>query len=230
MKVAVFGHYDSRGGTTAIKLPDNPTEADVRAVLKRYDKEMFGIEDASDTIQTTVYGMEARVVDQMVHKILYPDTTPSVEDFMYVAELHGVDDSMLVGEGGTDLEETGAVLIDNGTDWDEKRVGPDEVIEMSVKDHTQLEYVKLEDGWDADIKLLEQGLEARATAVGVWIHGCNSAWTAEQVVEQKKLTAEQDELQTEREARIVAMAKVLKGDKIEYRRWDDDAFGFILIP
>jgi hypothetical protein len=136
MKLAVFGHYDSRGGTTAIPLPDNPTEADVRAAMRRYDLEMFGIDQPGDRITRTVYGMPARVADQMVHELMHGDELPSEEEFMFVAELHGAD-----GMEGADLEIEGSVLLEEGTDWDEKKLAVDETIAMSIENPTQLEFV-----------------------------------------------------------------------------------------
>jgi hypothetical protein len=130
----VLGHYDSRGGTTAIPLPDNPTEADVRAAMKRYDQEIFGIEESGDPIQRTVYGMPARVADQMVHKLVHEDRLPSEEDFLFVADLYGNDDPQ------GDLQEQGSVLVDHSdSKWETDDLG--EAIANSLAHPTQLEFV-----------------------------------------------------------------------------------------
>lgn len=260
MKVAVFGHYDSRGGTTAIRLPDNAVEADVAAAIRRYNRDVFGIEEQGDRIQTTAYGMEARECDKQVHSLMYPDTTPGVEDFMYVAELHGADEAA----DGTDLDSGNfRVLIDAATEptnqplreWDQHALDAlkdkagqewldayremnstrppeftaDELIDSTLSNLVQLEAVTIPEGYDSDLKLLEASIDARAAAEDVFVGGFDSRWTEAQQAASKRFQAELDALEVERNERIKLMAFTLKGPQVEVRRWDDDAYGFLLM-
>lgn len=81
-KVAIYGHYDSRGGGTAVRLPSNATGADLERAHQRYDEE-FGYDPKE--------GYER----------------PSAGDFLHVAEIHseqelpeGELDWNYVGEAG----------------------------------------------------------------------------------------------------------------------------------
>jgi hypothetical protein len=259
MKLAVFGHYDSRGGTTAIGLPEHPTEADVWAAIERYDREVFDIQPTGE-IGTTAYGMEARECDKQVHWMMYRDSSPGIEDFMFVAELHGADEV----EDGTDLDSDGRrVLIDASTEptnrplevWSKKMMAdlehlkgqewldahnercksrPPEfdaatLIDLTLNKPVQLEAVKVPDGFDSDLDLLAESIRARAAAENVWVGGCDSRWTEAQAAAAKRFEAEDDELEVERKERIKLMAFTLKGPNVEVRRWDDDAFGFLLM-
>ncbi len=180
MKLAVFGHYDSRGGTTAIELPDKPTEADIAAAKDRYNREAFGMSDADITeegnIRSTAYGMPARACDQIVDKMLRGSNLPGDNDFMYVAEL----DATYVPESedgyGIDIEDLGAVLLSKLTPED----GPDPVWLKFVP--YPIEFLSHPDPIPAS------WFEAR----GKWEESLTDAeW--------------------------------------EYKRWDDDAFGFMLM-
>jgi hypothetical protein len=126
MLVAVFGHYDSRGGTTAIPLKE-ATEAAVNKARKEYNRS-FGIEEAHEPIERTAYGMEARVADQAVHELMYGDSTPGQDDFMYVAQLHYPKGADLEG----DLEEPDSEgryrrVLKEGGEMEERGSGPTRV-------------------------------------------------------------------------------------------------------
>lgn len=77
MRVAVFGHYDSRGGTTAIPIGDGG----LAAARARYD-EAFGIDNLADWAE---------------------EDRPGSQDFLFETELIGADDAA----EGTDLDDNG---------------------------------------------------------------------------------------------------------------------------
>lgn len=193
MKVAVFGHYDSRGGTMAIPIPDDPTFQDLADAHKRYDLEVMCIPE-----------------DELSDCSLYPEP-PSVEDYLFIADLHG--DIEL----GIDLDNgTRSVLIDESTE------------EAGGMNFVQLEAVTMPEGFDADIKAHEKGVcEQRSVLCNGY--SFSSKWTPEQAAHGTQLDNIEKGLQAERESRIVAAAKTLKGESVKYRRWDDDAFGFIVL-
>ena len=97
--VAVFQHFDSRGGTIAFPV-DAADENAVADAMKRYDK---------------LVGYEAHKHVEHAHQ------PPSVEDFVYIAQLHYPDD-VEFGHGDWDYsygDQTTAVLgaADADEDW-----------------------------------------------------------------------------------------------------------------
>jgi hypothetical protein len=80
--LAVFGHYDSRGGTMAVPMKE-ATEEELKEAMKRYEKEFCWEPDDGPG--------------------------PAEHDFMFVAELHHPEDPPILGQ---DLEELGRVVID----------------------------------------------------------------------------------------------------------------------
>jgi hypothetical protein len=130
MWVAVFGHYDSRGGTTAIKLPNFPTFKDVEAAINRYDVEVFDID----------------ITKREEHE------TPGLYDFLYVAELYGK--LVMPANNGGDLELTGSVLIDHDTvmggDEEPSSIRVGATIVETLAAPVQLEFVPFPRNFDLD--------------------------------------------------------------------------------
>lgn len=210
--LAVFGHYDSRGGTIAIPMSEK-SEAEAREAMRRYDRDAFGIEEDGDSIQTTAYGMPAREADKAVHSILYGNERPSEQDFMFVAVLHHPDDACVEG----DLEEYGAVLIDETTVpavfESAERVPAAELIRATLDAPVQLEYVPYP----------KEAQEARARI--------NDTATSRE--EYQRLWAEFYRLLGEEEDGCWAEDTAPKLVKViehpSYRDWNDDAFGFVVL-
>lgn len=257
MKLAVFGHYDSRGGTTGMPLPDRPTEADVLAAIRKYDRDLFGVGEPGESIQTTAYGMEARECDKAAHSIIYGDESPGASDFMWVAEIHGdlLDGDLDDGNRHVLIDESNEPAPPGLAEWNERALAttkglqgeewikaydefnrrdpkpPEltvtELIKLTLNNPVQLEFVESPEGFDADLKEREDELEEERK------RGCSeytfaSDWTEAQTKAADRIRAAEDAIEAERNERIAKMAKVLKGDKVKVRRWDDDAYGFII--
>lgn len=223
MKIAVFGHYDSRGGTTAIELPDNATADDVKAAIRRYDVDVFGITEPGDDIHTTVYGMPAREADKMVHNLLGGNESPGVEDFLYVAELYGTDrleETAHDEVSGFDLEQLGSVLIDwTNVPGHFEREAWYQMVEAinATKPDGRTHYQTYLDNEatrppDPTVDELIAATMAKPTQL-------------EFVKAQMDYGDDADE--KEEEKRIAATATHISN--AQYHRWDDDAFGFILM-
>lgn len=207
MKIAVFGHYDSRGGTTAIPLPDQPTRNDVWESIRRYDLELFGYtkEDTFD------YG------------------SPGIEDFLYVAELHGD-----LTDRPDDLDsEYGSVLIDNNTvpggDDEPASTKIDFIIQSTIENPVQLEFTRAVKRHDFPQIPDDHPLAERAREVGLdpnrqwW----SSSFTPEQNEVNNQLCELRRSWELDAEREVAATAKHLTDPS--YRNWDDDAYGFILM-
>lgn len=225
MKVAVFGHYDSRGGTTAIILPDNPTESDVLTAITRYDKEVFCIDEAGD-IGSTAYGMEARTADKLVHRLLYGGDSVGAEDFMYVAQIYGVPSGLIFH----DLEDHGSVLMDR---------------ESYLKDANFEARKAHHPKWMEQSKLFRDSPEWGDTSVNLhdWIEARIGPYPPTPDLEERIRVSLDSPIQLEfvahgqdyedvdddvRERLIESLAVYIKN--AEFSRWDDDAYGFILMP
>lgn len=133
MKLAVFGHYDSRGGTTGIPLPDAPTEADVRKAIDAYNK-CFCWEQMLKEYKEKP--------EEWAWNPTEPGSSPGEQDFIFVADLRG----QLPAEYN-DLQDIGAVLIDAGS---EPGIEGNELL-AQLADHlkrpTILEFVPLDGGF-----------------------------------------------------------------------------------
>jgi hypothetical protein len=126
IKLAVFGHYDSRGGTTGIRLPDAPTPADIDKTVKEYNK-VFAWEDTLKEYAAKPEMWEWNPTE--------PGSSPGENDFMFVADLW-YDGNLPEG----DLEEVGIVVKDEDTDVGDKPIG-------YYLDHpVQLEFINLKMG------------------------------------------------------------------------------------
>lgn len=251
MLVAVFGHYDSRGGTTALPLPAHCRRCkevkrvnagatfEVKRAMERYDKEIFGIEKPGDDIQSTAYGMPARQADKMVHRLFGADS-PAIEDFMYVAELHyAAELAEVVESRDVDLDEGDyRVLIEwrandrEGVVDDHKQKWPKmktedlpSLTKFSLIDPVLLEVVKVPDGWHAENSAIRDRHDALAKAEGLWLQGSSSSWTPLQIARQKELDAA-FEAEERRHQEIILVQAKLPG--MTMTRWDDDAYGFVL--
>lgn len=223
MKVAIFGHYDSRGGTTAIALPDNPTEDDVFAAFTRYDKEVFCIDEAGD-IGSTAYGMQARECDKQVHRLIYGDNSVAISDFMYVAEIYGVPDGLI----GHDLEEHGSVLL--SADSAPRDVNFEARKAYMAKWFVELEVFKASPEYMDRNVTIDDWMEPRiGSRPPEPQYDELVALTVNAPMQMEFVPSKQDGDIDEdiEEARICALAKHIKNP--EYHRWDDDAYGFILM-
>jgi hypothetical protein len=245
MWLAVFGHYDSRGGTAAVELAEL-TEAALADAKRAYDLHFFGIEQPEDPIQSTVYGMEARKADQIVHSMIYGTSTPGAEDFMYVAQLHYPDpatwpaDFKLDGELTIDGTGVSDVLIDNVHIEDGDRVGPSQSWNWNDPP-IQLELVIFDRPNFDDIRTREDRLEEAFLKMMDTanppdpadpfkrniVNGSTSYDTDDIRAIRATWRQKQGELEAEREARITQHSKVLKQPRTT--RWDDDAFGFVVL-
>lgn len=261
MLVAVFGHYDSRGGTTAMLLDDR-TPAAVTRAMKRYNVEVFGVEEAHQPIKTTVYGMEARVADQAAHGMMHGDSTPAEDDFMYVAELHYPDGIDLSG----DLEEPDGKGMyrrvlksggENGERADTDRYGwkldvekkgtpefpyeqatHESLVRESLTKPVQLEAVMVKElPTPADVleaiercKVIQQEkpLFTRPKEVPYDEWNSQTYWGDPEYKDlQDKIGMFEGHSHDWCEKAVVKAARVIKDPSTA--RWDDDAFGFVLI-
>lgn len=268
--LAVFGHYDSRGGTMGLALPDatcgRPKKtkriskaaiAGVKACMKRYDKEMFGIEEPTDPIETTAYGMQAREADKAVHSIMYGDSSPGVEDFMYVAELHYPDELGEKTLEGGDLDEgetrvlieaianTRQGRVENMlTKWpklkhhyEDQTIGdknyrwlredPEDTIRQSLINPVQLEVVRVPEGW--------QELHNK-TYDEYWDEfesrhpfRKHASFSSNWTPEQNDIIRAAQKRWEEIEADLeLLITKNANLPDMTLTRWDDDAYGFIV--
>jgi len=103
MYVAVFGHYDSRGGTTAMPLTE-VTEDTVRRAIKEYNK-LFMWEDTLREYRED----RQRPEDERLWEWnpLEEGSSPGEQDFLYVAILYYPQGEDLEG----DLEDRGVVIL-----------------------------------------------------------------------------------------------------------------------
>lgn len=135
MLLAVFGHYDSRGGTTGIPIKESTEEA-IAAAIKEYNKQ-FGWEEDLESYRRDPSAWSWDPTE--------PASSPGEQDLLYVAELW-YDGEMPDG----DLEELGVVLLadetvpkypehsDNSKEW---TLEANRVIAASAP--TQLEFINL---------------------------------------------------------------------------------------
>ena len=166
--LAVFGHYDSRGGTTGIPLAE-VTEESIATVIKEYNA-AFGWEEEVARYKNNP--------EEWSWDPTKEGASPGETDFMYVADLHYPDDAVIKG----DLEEAGVVLRQaegpqpepdkdmDGSRWHGKQPTCKELIAKSVNDRVQLEFVPLgksryesqgdidDDVWGKEIKNKAQAL------------------------------------------------------------------------
>lgn len=113
MLVAVFGHYDSRGGTTAIPLKDQSAEA-LDEARREYAK-AFGWEEMLAEYRKDLERPEGERKWQW--DPTKPGSGPHYDDFLYIAKLWYPEGATMKTESGsTDLEEMGVVIIEAGID------------------------------------------------------------------------------------------------------------------
>jgi len=236
--VAVFGHYDSRGGTMALEM-DDFSEASLEAARRRYDRDVFGIGEDSDAITQTAYGTEARAADRIVHRLLYKDTTPGVADFLYVAELTlplGLEDAQ--GELSYPYSESTDVLIEkvdspggNPDQPDENWKWGEGAVRLELVDATDLSFSDLmaEDDLDHEetLELMNAVHIPDNPYGGNIVRGFATddvpAIIAIRAAYYKRHARREDR----RHQRITARATVL--DVPMTWEWGDDAYGFVLV-
>lgn len=197
--MAVFGHYDSRGGTTAIGLPDPATPADVKKTFDEYDR-MFGVEEEVAQYEKNPDAWDFNPGDE-AHR-------PSHQDFMFVARLHYPDDADIAG----DLEEQGVVLIDEATEVDYG--------ELPTKDMDGGPY---HGDWTTEHKL--SILLPKPTQLEFVPLGMGKYEYEEQF---ENLEGTLDHIERVKNESLRKLAQVLKGDRVVDRSWNDDAFGFMI--
>lgn len=210
IKLAVFGHYDSRGGTTGMPLPDQPTEADVIEAVRKYNL-AFGL-DINDPV--SMKRDWPWLTDE-------PDTTPGHIDFLYVADLH-YDGELPKG----DLEESGSVVVDAFTQPSSREFAT--LAAESLDQPVQLEYIPERKNYNTDVtdpEILAQ-YDAAFPNKDVRTYGFSSQDNKEQKAAREAYNIEMSRLDMEEEARITALAKYISN--AQYQRWDDDAYGFII--
>lgn len=139
-KLAVFGHYDSRGGTTGISIKDFTLES-VFEAIREYNV-AFGWEEEVEQYK--------KDPSRWAWDPTVPGSSPGEQDFMFVAELWYDDGDDIDG----DLEDRGAVLIDKFT---EPQFGVNDrgefcgeqlelLIKLTLRRPVQLEFVPMEGG------------------------------------------------------------------------------------
>ncbi len=205
--VAVFGHYDSRGGTTAIPIESRTLEA-VKKACESYDENGFCWSESNPE----------------------PDwIRPSQADFIFVAELHHADDAEVAGDL---VGDTSDVLIDETTEPTQLQPGDMNSTEfftfvgLSLQMPTQLELVQFEAGADADVDDAIENLQM-AYRVKYDVHeGFNADWTSEQTLTSEILRHAVQTLEAYRDERKTSRVQFISNAKT--RRWDDDAFGFLV--
>lgn len=152
MLVAVFGHYDSRGGTTGMPIPE-ATEGAVREAIRQYNK-AFGWEEELEAYRKW---KERQATGEPNPKGEFdwawdptePDSSPGDADFMYIALLYYPEDAPMEG----DLEEAGTVILASNTDpgdptWttEPENWPTSRKIAKSIEHLTMLEFIELEGG------------------------------------------------------------------------------------
>lgn len=207
--IAVFGHYDSRGGTTGMPLAGRNREA-VEAAIAEYNK-AFGWEE---DIKSYLAWKERQAKGEPNPPCEFdwawdptqPYSSPGHSDFMFVAEL------WYEGElPDGDLEESGLVLINKFTEpsFDGADRGEfcgeqfELLIKLTLQRPTQLEFVPTEDG-----KYDERSRFEEADGID------ESAWTKHVQGLSKKIREEE--------------GRPFHYLGVEDRSWNDDAFGFII--
>lgn len=261
VKVAVFGIYDSRGGTWAVPFTD---KEGLDAIFKEMDdnqqQEMeygckeYGIPLHREWVPNhdpNEYGV------MVMMEVPAPEEgdksrTASRQQFQFVAELH-YEVEPPEGELELDWDGTGAVLRESEgaeeSTFDpeeyerqrqiELKMSPTEYLahqraqferEFAKKMETlenpvQLEYIELQEGWDADIEEREKKREEYYKGLGVH-SGWDSRWTEEQSQLGTAWREEGDEFEKEREARLASKCKFIRNPT--HPRWDDDGCAFVL--
>lgn len=150
MTVAVFGHYDSRGGAMGIRIPGAATPDMIQRAKDMYDKDVFGW--AEETGVTTA-GV-GREVDQIVANLLLDGSKPSDEDFMYVSTLFYPESMAEYVENGGDLEygyqRSDVMLFKNA----EGLIAPEEhCLEFVTFNDTDLEVVEKAHSEEVEAKI-----------------------------------------------------------------------------
>lgn len=175
--VAVFGHYDSRGGTVAVRL----SKLDDTVLVKAFDvyDSYFGYDPET---RTTTQAGAGREVDQIVQQLLTGGERPSVWDFLFVAQLHDPTNQLAkVAPGeyvdlnyGDNHNANTAVVIDEATDFS---ADPDKMREFGVRGATefaiiytaqhpvQLEIVLIPGSFEEAIDRTEREIGALATVL-----------------------------------------------------------------
>lgn len=257
MRLAVFGHYDSRGGTAAVRI-NAFTKAEVEKAKAAYNLDMFGITEAEERIETTAYGMPAREVDKLVHEMMYRGTTPGEEDFLYVATLHYERMADLEGDldwsyseprpgqGYRNLVVSESEEPDENPEYrgepqpepePEPPPPPDPTDIEQGLEHRNLELVTMPADWDEDIQADRDNdtkdtneRMKRASKPGVWwpsIHGSSSDESAEVKRMRDLFHKREDGREREMKRRMRDATRVIKDAR--FYSWGDDAFGFIIV-
>lgn len=128
--LAVFGHYDSRGGTTGMPLPDNYTPTDVQGAITAYNR---------------VFAWEEMLAEYRANPEVWqwdptkPGPSPGENDFMFIARL------WFKGElPDGDLEESGIVVQDMDSEWElDETHGKASVLDV-IRQRTYGEPIELE--------------------------------------------------------------------------------------
>lgn len=219
----VFGHYDSRGGTAFIEIAE-PTVEQVQKACTYYDKEFFAYDEETDRAQNAGVGRECDILaDQLVRG----GERPSSEDFMYVARLWYAEGTWTRSDETNDLEELGAVLeAVNGGRNGEKQLhpawtgGPDPGY-VSFMDVDRPAY-----GSDEYMKANEPHFEWQQRWE-TWLRIPPYPVFELEFVRHRinPDESEDEELQAVRSAALTDFGK----EVTEIPRWDDDAYGFIVI-
>lgn len=200
MLMAVFGHYDSRGGTTGIPIRERDALA-VRETFKQYNRAFYW-EPENDPDKAEAWQLEA-------------GASPAEQDFMFVAELWHEDDADIAG----DLEEYGAVLINESTEPAFSGADRGEfcgemlnlLIKLTLKRPVQLEFVAMEGGKYAEQERVEPPIDGTVSHVDQHRRE-EQAWTKHVQGLPKKI------------GKDTATGWVFVKD----RDWNDDAFGFMI--
>lgn len=100
----VFGHYDSRGGTAFVTIAE-PTAKEVKAAMSFYNMDFFGYDEETDRANNAGVGREC---DVLVDQLIRDGADPATQDYLYVARVYHREGTW--PDGMRDLESDGFVL------------------------------------------------------------------------------------------------------------------------
>lgn len=143
--LAVFGHYDSRGGTSAYVMKERTLE-EVKRLAAIYNQ-AFAWEEMLKEYAEDLKKPEGKRLWQW--DPTQPGSSPADNDFLFIGELWYEGDLPVAEHGGgTDLQDYGAVVIDVDTEPDTEGMDEAKVLK-SLAEPTRLEFVKIEGGFYA---------------------------------------------------------------------------------
>jgi hypothetical protein len=200
--VAVFGHYDSRGGATGVIIPDRAQET-IKAACRYYITTVFGLDGSSDETDEC-----------------------AKNEFMWLADLWVPDDLEVGSAPGEGVE----LLYNYGEDW--HTLIEDDVHEGWHGQDRRMEVISAKEiDWDA-IEARRNAVEERfLNEYDVYV-GFNSKWTPEQQAAAEDLKRTLETIDADMDQLLAFRAKVLTGEQGPIHSAEElgeDAWGFVLM-